>query len=84
MPIYEYLCLDCDEHFEIIRAMKDADAPIACQKCESDNISRMLSLFNAQSGGRVVAVETAAVRRAAAVHALRAVTKSDWVMIQSV
>ncbi|MBN1147320.1 MAG: zinc ribbon domain-containing protein [Anaerolineales bacterium] len=55
MPIYEYVCLDCKERFEVMRAMKDADAPIACQKCEGEHTSRMLSLFNAQSDGRVVA-----------------------------
>ena len=55
MPIYEYICLDCGEQFEIIRSMKDADAPLKCDFCDGDHTSRMLSLFNAQSGGRVVA-----------------------------
>ena len=55
MPIYEYVCLECGERFEKMRPMKDADAPLPCSKCESDHLSRLLSLFNAQSGGRVVA-----------------------------
>jgi putative FmdB family regulatory protein len=55
MPIYEYVCLDCGEHFESLRTMKDADAPINCRQCESIHISRMLSRFNATSGGRVIA-----------------------------
>ena len=55
MPIYEYACLDCGERFEMIRAMKDADTPLACVKCESQHTARLLSLFNASSGGRVVA-----------------------------
>jgi putative FmdB family regulatory protein len=55
MPIYEYMCFDCKERFEVIRAMKDADAPIVCLNCESDHTSRLLSLFNASSGGKVVA-----------------------------
>jgi putative FmdB family regulatory protein len=55
MPIYEYVCLDCGERFEAMRAMKDADAPIVCKQCESARTSRMLSVFFAQSGGRVVA-----------------------------
>ena len=55
MPIYEYVCLDCGEQIEIMRSMKDADAPLNCSSCESDHTSRMLSLFNAQSGGRAVA-----------------------------
>jgi putative FmdB family regulatory protein len=55
MPIYEYICLDCGERFELLRSMKDADAPITCRGCEGQHTSRLLSLFNASSGGRVVA-----------------------------
>ncbi|MEW5871398.1 MAG: zinc ribbon domain-containing protein [Chloroflexota bacterium] len=55
MPIYEYVCQDCGERFEKMRSMKDADVPAACSKCAGNHTSRMLSLFNAQSGGRVVA-----------------------------
>jgi hypothetical protein len=35
--------------------MREADASIPCEKCESEHVSRMLSLFNAQSSGRVLA-----------------------------
>ena len=55
MPIYEYMCLDCDERFEQVRLMKEADQPIACSNCGSQHTSRMLSLFFASSGGKVVA-----------------------------
>lgn len=55
MPIYEYNCLDCDTRFDTLRAMRDADAPIKCEQCEGDNTSRAISMFNAHSGGRVVA-----------------------------
>ena len=55
MPIYEYVCMDCNNQFEVIRTMMAADEPIACVNCEGIQTSRMLSLFNAQSGGRVVA-----------------------------
>jgi putative FmdB family regulatory protein len=55
MPIYEYVCLDCGERFELIRSMKEADVPVACETCESQHTSRLLALFNAHSGGRVVA-----------------------------
>lgn len=54
MPIYEYLCHDCGARIELMRSMKDADAPTKCAKCESQNMTRLLSLFNASSGGRVV------------------------------
>jgi len=55
MPIYEYICLDCSAKFDALRSMRDSDAPIACDQCNSQHTSRLLSLFNAQSGGRVVA-----------------------------
>ncbi|MDY6873502.1 MAG: zinc ribbon domain-containing protein [Chloroflexota bacterium] len=51
MPIYEYTCQDCGGSFETIRAMKDADAELACTHCQSHHIKRNLSLFNAASGG---------------------------------
>ncbi len=55
MPIYEYTCLDCGKHFESLRSMKDADAPIHCQGCDSEHTARQVSVFFAQSGGRIVA-----------------------------
>lgn len=59
MPIYEYICKDCGEQFETLRSMKDADAPIACNKCRSANTTRMLSVFNATSGGKSIAGSSA-------------------------
>lgn len=55
MPIYEYVCQDCQTKFETIRSMKDADAPIACEQCQSAKTTRAISLFSAQSGGKVIA-----------------------------
>lgn len=55
MPIYEYFCQDCGEHFETLRTMKEADRPIECQLCRSEHTTRQVSVFYAQSGGRVVA-----------------------------
>ena len=30
MPLYEYICRDCDTIFEARRPMADADEPVAC------------------------------------------------------
>jgi hypothetical protein len=30
MPIYEYVCQDCEKTFETIRPMGQSDAPITC------------------------------------------------------
>ena len=55
MPIYEYLCLDCKTRFEVLRPMRDADEPIACENCASEHTSRCVTVFFAQSSGKVVA-----------------------------
>jgi putative FmdB family regulatory protein len=45
MPIYEYRCSNCEETFEKIRRMADADRNLQCPKCESEEIERLLSAF---------------------------------------
>lgn len=54
MPIYEYVCKDCGKRFEILRSIKDADSPILCNICQSDHTQRTISVFNAQSGSRII------------------------------
>ncbi len=55
MPIYEYICKDCDTRFDVLRSIKDADAPIMCKECESRNTTRAISVFFANSGGKALA-----------------------------
>lgn len=55
MPLYEYKCLDCETRFDALRAMADADAPIACPKCGSESPRRMISLFSAVGSEGVIA-----------------------------
>jgi len=55
MPLYEYRCKDCGYHFDALRPMKDADNPITCKQCAGDHTERQISVFFAQSGGKVVA-----------------------------
>ncbi|MFV1859375.1 MAG: zinc ribbon domain-containing protein [Anaerolineales bacterium] len=49
MPLYEYICLECNDVFDTLRPMSQADSPIVCQACESEHTSRMISVFFAQS-----------------------------------
>jgi putative FmdB family regulatory protein len=44
VPLYEYRCRTCDEHFELRRAMSDANAPASCPSGHGDTV-RLLSLF---------------------------------------
>lgn len=55
MPLYEYRCVDCQEQFEALRPMKDADESIGCPACDGLKTKRTLAVFYAQSGGRVLA-----------------------------
>jgi putative FmdB family regulatory protein len=54
MPIYEYLCQNCGVKFDVIRPIKEADAPITCTICGSLSIKRAISVFFAQSSGKIV------------------------------
>src|SRR5260370_39739349 len=49
MPIYEYICEDCQEHFEKIVINKQQE--ISCPKCSSKKATIQLSVF-ATAGGR--------------------------------
>ncbi len=54
MPIYEYVCLDCKQEYEVLRSFNEADQPMHCEKCAGENVKRKLSVFYAQSGGSTV------------------------------
>jgi len=48
MPIYEYLCNECDTRFERIVINKQQE--IACPKCASKKATLQLSVFATSSG----------------------------------
>jgi putative FmdB family regulatory protein len=48
MPIYEYVCDDCQTHFEKIVFNKAQE--IACPKCAGKKNSLQLSVFSASNG----------------------------------
>ena len=42
MPIYEYVCMECESHFEeLVRGAEQ----IACPDCAATNVSRQFSTF---------------------------------------
>jgi putative FmdB family regulatory protein len=55
MPIYEYVCTECKQEFELRRPMADADAPATCPAGHTAG-QRVLSLvaagFNRTLGER--------------------------------
>jgi putative FmdB family regulatory protein len=48
MPIYEYICDECDAHFERIVINKQQE--IACPKCASKKTTIQLSVFATANG----------------------------------
>jgi len=50
MPIYEYVCDDCGEHYE--RIVMSQNQAITCPKCASAKHTLQLSVFAAPSNGK--------------------------------
>jgi putative FmdB family regulatory protein len=46
VPIYEYVCRDCHQQFELI--VRGSNAP-ACTACGSPNLQKQLSVFAAHT-----------------------------------
>ncbi len=44
MPLYEYVCTDCDNRFELIRPVSRATESASCPTCRKD-AERALSRF---------------------------------------
>jgi putative FmdB family regulatory protein len=49
MPIYEYRCNDCGEHFEKWLRSLSAKPDICCPRCGSPRVDKAVSLFGSSS-----------------------------------
>lgn len=49
MPIYEYLCNDCERPFEEL--VLSAGTTVSCPVCQGRHIERLLSVVNSRAGG---------------------------------
>ena len=50
MPIYEYVCPDCDLKFEELRPLSRADEAVSCPRCHKE-ARRVMSAFACFSKG---------------------------------
>src|SRR5207248_7210395 len=50
MPLYEYICKDCNGKFEYLMRSRDQADEINCRTCSSQNVRRLISSF-ATAGG---------------------------------
>lgn len=51
MPLYEYVCEQCDHSFEKLLGFSKADLPQVCPTCGSNHAHRKLSSFAVGGGG---------------------------------
>jgi putative FmdB family regulatory protein len=56
MPVYEYVCQECGNKFDALRTMQEADAPIPCDSCQSEQTHRALSVCFCQGSSEGEAV----------------------------
>jgi putative FmdB family regulatory protein len=57
MPIYEYICQDCNERFETL--VQGSKIP-ACPSCQSQKLEQQLSVFAVGRGNSFKAASTPA------------------------
>ena len=50
MPIYEYACHDCHNHFELMQKINDAPAS-TCPHCQGKNVDKLVSAAGFQLKG---------------------------------
>jgi putative FmdB family regulatory protein len=49
MPIYEYACMECEEHFdELVRTDEQV---VTCPSCDASNVLRQISAFAVHGAG---------------------------------
>jgi putative FmdB family regulatory protein len=56
MPIYEYVCMQCESHFEeLVRNGEQPD----CPECGEANVRKQLSVFSAHGSSKPVSLDSA-------------------------
>jgi putative FmdB family regulatory protein len=58
VPIYEYVCMECESHFEeLVRPIDGGEERVSCPDCSTSNVVKQFSSFavhgvtKAASGG---------------------------------
>jgi putative FmdB family regulatory protein len=49
MPIYEYMCLKCNEKFSVLQSIHSSEKDTECPKCSSRDVKKALSSFSCVS-----------------------------------
>jgi putative FmdB family regulatory protein len=53
MPLYEYVCSECDNKFEVLRPLDQAENEACCPKCQKSarRVMSTVSVFTTSPGG---------------------------------
>ena len=54
MPIFEFECKKCGEHFEELILAEAEEKVLVCPKCSSRSIGKLFSAFGFKSGSKAV------------------------------
>jgi putative FmdB family regulatory protein len=50
MPIYEYICMKCNEKFSVLQNIHSSEGNTKCPKCASREVKKAISAFSCASG----------------------------------
>ncbi|NOZ69920.1 MAG: zinc ribbon domain-containing protein [Deferribacteres bacterium] len=50
MPIYEYVCLKCNNKFALLQSLYPAENNAECPKCASREVKKVISAFSFGAG----------------------------------
>lgn len=50
MPIYEYICLKCEERFSLLQSVHSSEKDTTCSRCGSAEVKKVMSAFCCSSG----------------------------------
>ena len=50
MPIYEYICLKCNEKFSLLQSINASEHDTNCPRCSSNEVRKIISSFCCSSG----------------------------------
>ncbi|MGD9143433.1 MAG: zinc ribbon domain-containing protein [Dehalococcoidia bacterium] len=53
MPLYEYVCSECDNKFEVLRPLDQAENEACCPECQKSarRVMSTVSVFTTSPGG---------------------------------
>jgi putative FmdB family regulatory protein len=59
MPVYEFLCRDCDARYDDLVGINDSLSDQACPTCTSSDVEKLVSSFRSKvaSGGQTVQID---------------------------